>query len=139
MVGSAANSLYQDAQEMLNRIIDEKWLEARAVVGIYPAASSGDDVLLYTDESRSTVMETLCFLRQQKALPEGKPQQCLADFVAPVENPFEDHIGLFAVTAGLGIESWLEKFEEQHDDYSAILLKALADRLAEAMAEIHAP
>ncbi|HKJ18084.1 MAG TPA: methionine synthase [Xanthomonadales bacterium] len=135
VVGKAATSLYDDARQMLDSIISEEWLAAKAVTGIFPAASSGDDVFLYESDKRSSVLETLCFLRQQKARPEGKPQQSLADFVSPVEDTTNDHIGLFAVTAGIGIEPWLQKFEAQHDDYSAILLKALADRLAEALAE----
>ena len=135
VVGETATSLYRDARAMLERIVQEQWLQANAVVGIFPAASRGDDVLLYSDESREHVLETLNFLRQQKTRAEGKPQQCLADFVAPTDSGHKDHIGLFAVTAGHGIESRVEDFEARHDDYNAILLKALADRLAEAFAE----
>jgi len=110
-------------------------LRAAAVVGLFPAASEGDDVVLFTDESRTVERERLLFLRQQKAKAEGNPNLCLADFVAPCTAGLRDHIGLFAVTAGLGIESRVQQFEAAHDDYSAILLKSLADRLAEALAE----
>ena len=135
VVGEAAASLYADAREMLESIIREKWLRARAVFGFYPAASDGDDILLYEDETRDGVMETLLFLRQQRAKAEGRPNRCLADYVAPNDSGLKDYAGLFAVTAGLGIEKKLEEFEAAHDDYRSILLKALADRLAEAFAE----
>ena len=133
--GPTARSLYQDAQDMLERIVKENWLEARATVGLFPAAASGDDVLIYADESRTSVRERLCFLRQQKAKADGKANLCLADFIAPSDHGLEDHIGLFAVTAGLGIEPHVDAMEAANDDYSSILLKALADRLAEALAE----
>ncbi|MFC1739889.1 methionine synthase [Pseudomonadota bacterium] len=135
VVGEAASSLYQDAREMLDSIIAEEWLQARAAWCVYPAASDGDDVMLYQDESRNEVLEKLHFLRQQRAKAEGRSNRCLADYVAPVESGARDYAGLFAVTAGLGIESKLEEFEAANDDYQAILLKALADRLAEAFTE----
>jgi 5-methyltetrahydrofolate--homocysteine methyltransferase len=140
VVGEAASSLYKDAREMLDSIVRERWLEARAVFGLYPAAATGDDVLLYADESREVVLETLHFLRQQRAKAEGRANRCLADYVAPASagpttDSVQDWAGLFAVTAGLGIERKLEEFETAHDDYRSILLKALADRLAEALAE----
>ena len=135
VVGEAATSLYADAREMLESIIREKWLRARAVFGFYPAASDGDDILLYEDETRDGVMETLLFLRQQRPKAEGRPNRCLADYVAPNDSGLKDYAGLFAVTTGLGIEKKLEEFEAAHDDYRSILLKALADRLAEAFAE----
>ena len=135
IVGEAASSLYHDAREMLRSIVRDKWLRARAVFGIYPAASDGDDILLYQDESRGAIMEKLLFLRQQRAKAEGRSNRCLADYVAPADRGLQDHAGLFAVTAGLGIEKKLEEFETAHDDYQSILLKALADRLAEAFAE----
>ena len=135
MVGEAASSLYDDARDMLESIVSEKWLKARAVFGLYPAAASGDDVLLYQDESRSEVRERLLFLRQQRDKAKGRANRCLADYLAPSDSGLEDHIGLFAVTAGLGIEEKLAEFEAAHDDYRAIMLKALADRLAEAFAE----
>ena len=113
----------------------EKWLEARATVGLFPAQADGDDVVVYADAARTGVLERLAFLRQQKAKATGKANFCLADFIAPAGAGPDDHIGLFAVTAGLGIEKKIAEFEAQHDDYSSILLKALADRLAEALAE----
>ncbi len=135
VVGEAARSLYEDARRMLDQIVENAWLRANAVVGLFPAGASGDDVLVYVDDRRSKVRETLCFLRQQKARGEDKPQRCLADYVAPAGAGLDDHIGLFAVTTGLGIEEHVQRFETANDDYNAILLKALADRLAEALAE----
>ncbi len=135
VVGEAASSLYADARAMLEKIISEKWLQARAVFGLYPAASDGDDVLLYTDDNRDDVLEKLLFLRQQKPKAEGRANRCLADYVAPMDGGLKDYAGLFAVTTGLGIEKKLAEFEAAHDDYNSILLKALADRLAEAFAE----
>ena len=133
--GEAARSLFADAQAMLQKIVDEKWLRARATIGIFPAAANGDDVVLYTDESRQHEMQRLNFLRQQKAKASGRHNRCLADYIAPQSAGLQDHIGLFAVTAGLGIEEKLAEYEKVHDDYNAIMLKALADRLAEALAE----
>jgi 5-methyltetrahydrofolate--homocysteine methyltransferase len=135
-VGDAAQSLYADATAMLDRIIEEQWLQAKAVFGFHPANSDGhDDVLVYGDEKRESVVLRLCHLRQQRAKPSGQPQFCLADYIAPAKNGKADHIGAFAVTAGIGIEEHVARFEQDHDDYSAIILKALADRLAEALAE----
>ncbi len=135
-VGEAASSLFRDAQDMLDRIVSEKWLTARAVVGFHPANTEAhDDVLVYVDEERADVACRLVHLRQQRAKPEGQPQSCLADFVAPAGNGRADYIGAFAVTAGIGIDEHVQRFEQAHDDYSAIVLKALADRLAEALAE----
>ena len=131
----AAGTLYRDARRMLERIIGEGWLKARAVLGFFPAAAEGDDVVLYADPERREIAERLSFLREQRGKPSGKPNLCLADFVAPASTGRPDWIGAFAVTAGLGIEPHVERFEAAHDDYSAILLKALADRLAEAAAE----
>ena len=139
-VGEAASALYGDAREMLDRIVSERWLRARGVLGLFPAASDGaDDVLVFGDSSRQAVRQRLCHLRQQRGKPDGQPQLCLADFVAPADSGFDDWIGAFAVTAGIGIDEHVARFEAQHDDYNAILLKALADRLAEAFAEyLHA-
>jgi len=135
-VGEAATSLFYDATAMLDRIIAEKWLSARAVIGFYPANSDGhDDIVLYVDEERKEIAHRLCHLRQQQAKAEGHPQACLGDFVAPAETGLSDYLGAFAVTAGIGIEEHVARFEKDHDDYSAIILKALADRLAEASAE----
>ncbi len=135
VVGEVATQLYQDARSMLEQIIEEKWLRAAAVIGLFPAASDGDDVVLYSDQQRQQEHERLLFLRQQKAKASGRPHACLADFVAPADSGQKDHVGLFAVTAGLGIEQRVKQFESEHDDYRAILLKSLADRLAEALAE----
>jgi len=133
--GEAARGLFADANNMLENIVEEAWLSARATVGILPAASRGDDVVVYTDETRETEQQCLNFLRQQKPKATGRYNRCLSDFIAPLSSARQDHIGLFAVTAGLGIEEKLAEFEQDHDDYSAIMLKALADRLAEALAE----
>lgn len=131
-VGQAARQLFDDAQKMLDRIIGEKLLTARAVIGFFPAASTGDDVLLYNGQESP---DTLHFLRQQMEKPPGRANYCLADFVVPLESGKDDYLGMFAVTAGLGLDDLVAHFEAQHDDYCAILSKALADRLAEALAE----
>jgi 5-methyltetrahydrofolate--homocysteine methyltransferase len=136
IVGEAARNLFADAQAMLARIIDEKWLQANAVVGLFPANSVGDDVEVYADESRTDVLTTFHFLRQQMVKPEDRANHCLADLVAPRGSGVKDTIGCFAVTAGIGIEPRIEAYEAKHDDYNAIMLKALADRLAEAFAEL---
>ncbi len=137
--GDAAKSLFDDAEAMLRQIIREGWLRARAVVGLFPANSQDDDVVLWkagpTEDRSREPLERLLFLRQQKQQGPGKPNRCLADFVAPQTSGVADYLGLFAVTAGLDIENALKPFERRHDDYNAILLKALADRLAEALAE----
>ena len=135
VVGDAARSLFDDAQQMIERVVAEKWLTANAVIGFFPASSVGDDVEVYTDERRDTVLTRFHFLRQQMSKRAGRPNYCLADFVAPKETGVADYIGGFAVTAGIGIEAHLSAFQRNHDDYSDILLKALADRLAEAFAE----
>jgi 5-methyltetrahydrofolate--homocysteine methyltransferase len=120
---------------MLETLLRERWLRARGVVGFFPANARGDDIEVYRDAAREEVAWRLHHLRQQKAKPEGQPQLCLADFVAPQGSGVEDYIGAFAVTAGIGLEEHVARFEAAQDDYSAILLKALADRLAEAAAE----
>ncbi|MEW6312954.1 MAG: methionine synthase [Pseudomonadota bacterium] len=135
VVGAAAQNVYRDAQAMLKKIIAEKWLVARGVFGLFPASRVGDDVEIYGDEARSRVAMTWHNLRQQHERPPGKPHYCLSDYVAPKESGIADYVGAFAVTAGIGIEHKLAEFERQHDDYNAIMLKALADRLAEAFAE----
>jgi 5-methyltetrahydrofolate--homocysteine methyltransferase len=135
VVGEQAKELYKDAQEMLAQIVSEKWLTARAVIGFFPANSDGDDVILYRDESRNENLETLHHLRQQNVKAPGQPNYCLADFIASVDSGKVDYIGGFAVTAGIGIEEKIQQFEQDYDDYSSIMLKALADRLAEAFAE----
>jgi 5-methyltetrahydrofolate--homocysteine methyltransferase len=134
--GEEARKLFEDAQAMLAQIISEKWLQARAVIGLFPANSSGDDVEIYADESRKTAVTTFHFLRQQQEKTDTKPNRCLSDFVAPKDSGKADYIGAFAVTTGVGIDAKIEEFEADHDDYHAIMLKALADRLAEAFAEL---
>ncbi|WP_181311033.1 methionine synthase [Nocardioides campestrisoli] len=133
--GEAARKLYDDAQAMLDRIVAEGWLTANAVVGFFPANAVGDDVEVYTDESRSTVLTRLHHLRQQGDHRSGVPNRALSDFVAPLETGLADHVGAFAVTAGVGAQERVEEFRRELDDYSAILLESLADRLAEAFAE----
>jgi 5-methyltetrahydrofolate--homocysteine methyltransferase len=121
---------------MLARIIDEGWLRANAVVGLYPANSVGDDIEVYADESRSEVLTRFHFLRQQMVKPSDRFNHCLADYVAPKDAGVADYLGTFAVTAGIGIDERVAAYEAKHDDYNAIMLKALADRLAEALAEL---
>ncbi len=135
-VGEAARSLFSDASVMLDKIIKEQWLQARAVIGFYPAnAVDHDDILVYDDDDRQNELMRLCHLRQQKGKPDGHAHNCLADYIAPADSGIDDFIGGFAVTAGLGIDEHVKRFEADNDDYSSILLKALADRLAEAVAE----
>jgi 5-methyltetrahydrofolate--homocysteine methyltransferase len=134
-VGETARQVFSDGQAMLKRIVAEKWLIANGVFGLFPANSVGDDVEIYADESRQMLRLTWHNLRQQQVRAEGKPNYCLSDFIAPKDSGVADYVGAFAVTAGLGIEKKLAEFAAQHDDYNAILLKALADRLAEAFAE----
>jgi 5-methyltetrahydrofolate--homocysteine methyltransferase len=136
VVGETASKLYQDAQDMLAQIVAEKWLTAKAVIGFYPANTDEfDDVEIYDDELKTEVRHKLHFLRQQKQTRAGKANLALSDFVAPKSSGKTDYIGAFAVTAGIGIDQHIKRFEAAHDDYSSILLKALADRLAEALAE----
>jgi len=134
--GEAARELYENGSELLQRIIDEQRLTARAVYGFWPASGEGEDVILYTDESRSSELTRFPMLRQQGVLAEGTANRCLADFVAPRRSGVDDWIGAFALTAGIGADSLSAEFEQDHDDYNAILVKALADRLAEAYAEL---
>ncbi|MEA5123379.1 methionine synthase [Xanthomonas floridensis] len=154
IVGPQASELYRDARRMLKQIVDEKWLTAKAVFGLWPATAVGDDVVVLTepaesgignresegdasapDHSRFSIPHSLHFLRQQVDKPADRPDFCLADFIAPKDSGKQDWIGAFAVTAGLGIDPHIARFEAAHDDYNSILLKALADRLAEALAE----
>jgi len=135
--GEEARKLFDDAQRTLHEIIAGKWLEARAVIGFFPANSvNDDDIEVYADESRTRLLTTLHNLRQQDEKPPGRPNQCLSDFIAPKSSGLKDYIGGFAVTAGLGVDEHVKRFEEVHDDYHAIMVKALADRLAEAFAEL---
>jgi 5-methyltetrahydrofolate--homocysteine methyltransferase len=134
--GEAARRLYEDAQAMLDRIVEERWLRASGVFGLFPANRvDGEDIEVYTDESRSAVRTTLHQLRQQTEGRDGSPRKSLADFVAPKDTGLRDHVGAFAVTAGLGAAERVAAFKKENDDYSAILLESLADRLAEAFAE----
>lgn len=135
VVGEEATRLYNDANAMLDTIVAENWLEAKAVIGLWPANSVGDDIEVYTDETRATVLETVHSLRQQNHKAAGQPNLALADFIAPKDSGVADYMGGFVVTSGLGIEPHIARFEADHDDYNSILLKALADRFAEAFAE----
>ena len=135
IVGETARNVFQDAQNMLEDLITGEWVQAKAVFGLFPANSVGDDIEFFDDESRSHPIMTWYGLRQQHERPAGKPHWCLADFVASKDSGVRDWVGAFAVTAGLGIEHKLAEFEAAHDDYHAIMLKSLADRLAEATAE----
>jgi 5-methyltetrahydrofolate--homocysteine methyltransferase len=133
--GEAARKLWDDAQRMLDRIIDEKWLTATGVLGLFPANAVGDDIEIYTGENRRETFTTLHELRQQTEHRAGVPHRSLADFVAPKETGLRDYVGAFAVSAGFGSAAKVEQFKAELDDYSAILLESLADRLAEAFAE----
>ncbi|MBV5319622.1 MAG: methionine synthase [Chlorobium phaeobacteroides] len=134
--GDEAKKLFDDANKLLDRIEKEKLLGLRGVAGIFPASSNGDDIDVFTDESRSTVLTTFHTLRQQQEKKAGEPNLALADFIAPEKSGIKDYIGCFAVTAGLGIERTLKQFSEEQDDYHRIMTQALADRLAEAFAEM---
>jgi 5-methyltetrahydrofolate--homocysteine methyltransferase len=136
VVGEQATKLYEDAQKLLAQIVKDKSLRARAVYGFFPANSVGDDIELYTDESRTKVLTTLCTLRQQQEKRAGQYNQSLSDFIAPKDSGRPDFIGAFAVTAGIGTDELVAKFKADHDDYNAIMTQALADRLAEAFAEL---
>ncbi|KUI42823.1 methionine synthase [Mycobacterium sp. GA-1199] len=133
--GEAARKLYDDAQEMLDTLIKEKWLTANGVIGFFPANAVGDDIEVYTDDSRTEVLTTLYNLRQQGEHREGIPNRSQGDFIAPKETGLSDYVGAFAVTAGLGSQEKIMEFKAALDDYSAILLESVADRLAEAFAE----
>ncbi len=136
VVGEEATRLYEDAQAMLDKIVKEKWFSAKGVIGLFPANSIGhDDIKIYTNEGRDELLMTMHSLRQQTQKPPSRPNFALADFIAPEETHVKDYIGAFAVATGFGMENCIKAFEDDHDDYSAIMLKALADRLAEAFAE----
>ncbi len=141
VVGEHARDLYRDAQAMLKKIVDERWLRAKAVIGFFPAnAINDDDIALYQyagdDEDRSQPLTTLHHLRQQTQKASGKEYLSLTDFVAPADSGVNDYVGGFAVTTGIGCDEIAKEFERDHDDYNAIMVKALADRLAEAFAEL---
>jgi 5-methyltetrahydrofolate--homocysteine methyltransferase len=133
--GAAARQLFEDAQAMLRKIIAEKWFAPKAVIGFWPAAAVGDDIRLFTDETRATELATFFTLRQQLSKRDGRPNVALADFVAPIDSGKRDYIGGFVVTAGIEEEAIAARFAQANDDYSSILVKALADRFAEAFAE----
>ncbi len=136
IVGESARRVFSDGQMMLKKVLSNRWLTANAVVSFYPANTvNGEDIEIYADESRSKVLLTWHGLRQQNQKPEGVPNRALSDYIAPKESGVADYIGLFAVTAGLGVDKKCAQFEAEHDDYSSIMLKAIADRLAEAFAE----
>ncbi|MDR3490766.1 MAG: methionine synthase [Gammaproteobacteria bacterium] len=135
VVGETASSLFADAQAMLNKIVKEKWLQASGVIGFYPANSVDDDIEIYTNENRDEVLMTFRMLRQQTRKANGKPNLCLADFVAPKSTGIADYIGCFAVTSGGDLDERVQAFEKLNDEYNSILVKALADRLAESFAE----
>jgi 5-methyltetrahydrofolate--homocysteine methyltransferase len=134
--GEEARKIYDDANRMLDRIEREKLLKASGVVGFFPANSIGDDIEVYETEEKQKILATFRNLRNQTQKENGAPNLCLADFIAPKSSGRTDYIGAFAVTAGLGIEKILAEFEKDHDDYSSIMIKALADRLAEAFTEL---
>jgi len=133
--GEEARKLYDDAQVMLQQIVSQKWLKARAIIGIFPANSCGDDITIFKDEKREQALTNFCFLRKQIRQGSGRSNSSLADFIAPKSSGRQDYLGAFACTTGVGVDEKVAEFEAAHDDYSAILLKSLADRLAEALAE----
>ena len=133
--GVEAKKLFDDAQQMLKQIIDEKWIQANGVIGLFPANANGDDIIVFSNEERKTKRAVFHTLRQQTKKPAGQYNMALSDFVAPLSSNVKDYIGTFAVACGEGIDKHVAAFEANHDDYSAIMLKALADRLAEAFAE----
>ena len=135
-VGEEAGKLYDDAQKLLDKVVDEKLLKANGVIGLFPANAIGDDIELYTDENRDKILNVLHTLRQQTQKTGSNPNRALADYVAPKETGMNDYIGAFAVTVGIGIEKLVEQFEQEYDDYNSIMVKALADRLAEAFTEL---
>jgi len=136
IVGSAATKLFEDAQVLLQKIVDENWVQAKGVVGIFPANTvNDDDIEIYDPHNLTNVLNVQHSLRQQTKKTVGQANHSLADFIAPKELGIKDFIGSFVVTTGLGMEKYVQQFEQDHDDYNSIMLKALADRLAEAFAE----
>lgn len=134
--GEEARRLYADANRMLDQMAEKKMVQVNGVFSIWPANADGDDIVVYEDETRNKELGRFYHLRQQEAKKAGSPNYCLSDFVAPVASGKTDYFGAFAVTAGVGIEKWMKQYRDDHDDYNAILLEALADRLAEAFAEL---
>jgi 5-methyltetrahydrofolate--homocysteine methyltransferase len=135
IIGESATQLFKDAQAMLHQICKSQWISANAVIGFFPANSVGDDIEIYTDDTRKQVRATFRMLRQQTLKSNGKPNLCLSDFIAPKSSGLHDYMGCFAVTAGIGLDTLTHQFELKNDEYNSILLKALADRFAEAFAE----
>ncbi len=134
--GVEAKKLFQDANNMLNLILEKKILQAKGVIGVFPANSDGDNILIFEDEDRKREICRFSFLRNQGQKEAGVPNLCLSDFIAPLNSGRKDYLGGFVVTAGIGIEPWIKKFEDELDDYSSIMLKILSDRMAEAFAEL---
>ncbi|MBA4411500.1 MAG: methionine synthase [Bacteroidota bacterium] len=134
--GEEARKLYADANRMLDQMTEKKMVKANGVFGIWPANADGDDIVLYEDENSKREIGRFYHLRQQEAKKPGSPNYCLSDFIAPIESGITDYFGAFAVTGGVGIEKWMKQFRDDNDDYNAILLEALADRLSEAFAEL---
>ncbi|HEX2549863.1 MAG TPA: vitamin B12 dependent-methionine synthase activation domain-containing protein, partial [Gammaproteobacteria bacterium] len=135
IIGESAKNLFHDANIMLEKMVKENWLHANGVIGFFPANSVGDDIEIYTDETRQKVLMTIHTLRQQTKKPSGRPNVALADFIAPKSSGIPDYIGGFAVTSGGELDAKVAEFDKQHDEYNSILIKALADRLAEGFAE----
>ena len=136
MKGVEAKKLFDDGKALLEEIINKKMLKARGIIGFYPVGSDGDDVVVFQDEEKTQPLSRFHFLRNQQQKETGLPNLCLSDFVAPASGNHTDYFGGFAVTAGIGLEKWTKHFEDQLDDYSSIMIKILADRLAEAFAEM---
>ncbi len=134
-LGQVARSLFEDARAMLDKIVAERWFTAAAALGFWPAQAQGDDILVFADEARQTPIAVLHSLRQQLPKREGRYNEALSDFIAPRDSGVADYIGAFTVTAGIGEDAVADRFKRANDDYSAIMVKALADRLAEAFAE----
>ncbi|MDN3652144.1 methionine synthase [Thalassotalea ponticola] len=135
LIGEEASKLFNDANRMLDELVANSSIEARAVLGLFPAASDGDDIVVYADESKQQVIARLAHLRQQTAKPAGQFNRCLSDYVASQDSDIDDYIGAFAVSSGFGVDDLVAKYDAEHDTYNSILLKAVADRLAEASAE----
>ena len=132
-VGEEAKRLFNEAQKLLDKIIDEKLLEARAIIGFYPANSNGDDILIYENEYSNEPIATFYGLRQQLQMESQKNYLCISDFIAPINAGYKDYIGIFATSAGFGADELCSKFDEEHDDFNSIMVRALADRLSEAL------
>jgi 5-methyltetrahydrofolate--homocysteine methyltransferase len=135
LIGETATDLFKDANEMIDQIIADKSIQAKAVFGLFAAARTEDDVVIYKDDSRSEVLEVIHQLRQQGKKPAGQYNRCLSDYIAPQDSGIDDYIGAFAVSSGFGADELVARYDAQHDSYNSILLKAVADRFAEGLAE----